>query len=134
MGSAAGSLAGSVGATVGGWLTSVVDTINNAVDAVIGFVTGGSSGSSNAASANSGSDGSGATIPGTSGQVPVDSVTPREASPSEDWARANSEVRSSLPTTGVGVTDLLLWALTAAAAGATLILFAKRRQARDAKN
>ncbi len=61
-------------------------------------------------------------------------VTPREASPSDEWARANSEVRSTLPTTGVGAVDLLLWALTAAAAGVTLILFAKRRRTRSAED
>lgn len=67
----------------------------------------------------------------TTGQIRVESVTPREGSPSDEWARANSEVRSSLPTTGVGAVDLLLWALTAAAAGVALILFARRRRSRD---
>jgi hypothetical protein len=62
------------------------------------------------------------------GQVAVDSVTPREGSPSSEWARANSQVRESLADTGVGATDLLLWALTAAAAGATLILLASLRR------
>ncbi|MBB1023797.1 hypothetical protein G6019_05015, partial [Dietzia sp. DQ12-76] len=47
-------------------------------------------------------------------------------------ARANSQVRGSLAETGVGATDLLLWALTAAAAGVTLILLAGRRR-RDAE-
>lgn len=65
----------------------------------------------------------------TTGQVAIEKVTSREGSPSDSWARANSEVRSTLPTTGVGAVDLLLWALTAAAAGTTLILFARRRRA-----
>ena len=65
----------------------------------------------------------------TTGQVAIEKVTTREGSPSDSWARANSEVRSTLPTTGVGAVDLLLWALTAAAAGTTLILFARRRRA-----
>ncbi|MBB1054271.1 hypothetical protein, partial [Dietzia sp. B44] len=62
------------------------------------------------------------------GQIPVNSVTPREGAPSSEWARANSQVRGSLAETGVGATDLLLWALTAAAAGVTLILWASRRR------
>ncbi|AWH96539.1 thrombospondin type 3 repeat-containing protein [Dietzia psychralcaliphila] len=66
-------------------------------------------------------------IEGT-GQVAVNSVTPREGAPSSEWARANSQVRGSLAETGVGATDLLLWALTAAAAGVTLILLASRRR------
>lgn len=65
----------------------------------------------------------------TTGQVAIEKVTSREGSPSDSWARANSEVRGTLPTTGVGAVDLLLWALTAAAAGTTLILFARRRRA-----
>ena len=65
---------------------------------------------------------------GGTGQVAVNSVTPREGAPSEDWTRANSQVRGSLAETGVGVVDLLLWALTAAAAGVTLILLARRRR------
>ena len=64
----------------------------------------------------------------TTGQVAIEKVTSREGSPSDTWARANSEIRSTLPTTGVGAVDLLLWALTAAAAGTTLILFARRRR------
>ncbi|MBB1041052.1 hypothetical protein G6022_06910 [Dietzia sp. Cai40] len=66
--------------------------------------------------------------PDDTGQVPVNSVTPREGAPSSEWARANSQVRGSLAETGVGATDLLLWALTAAAAGVTLILWATRRR------
>ncbi|MBC7296456.1 MAG: hypothetical protein H5T79_08970 [Dietzia sp.] len=58
----------------------------------------------------------------------MNSVTPREGAPSSEWARANSQVRGSLAETGVGATDLLLWALTAAAAGVTLILWATRRR------
>lgn len=65
---------------------------------------------------------------GGTGQVAVNSVTPREGAPSEDWTRANSQVRGSLAETGVGVVDLLLWAHTAAAAGVTLILLARRRR------
>lgn len=62
------------------------------------------------------------------GQVPANSVTSREGAPSSEWARANSEVRGSLATTGISGIDLLLWALTASAAGALLILLAKRRR------
>ena len=63
--------------------------------------------------------------------MPVNSVTPREGAPSQEWARANSDVRGSLASTGVGAIDLLLWALTASAAGAVLILLAKRRRHDD---
>uniref|UniRef100_UPI001E5DDE61 hypothetical protein n=1 Tax=Dietzia sp. SYD-A1 TaxID=2780141 RepID=UPI001E5DDE61 len=66
--------------------------------------------------------------PGGTGQVPVNSLTSRDGAPSSEWARANSQVRGSLAETGVGATDLLLWALTAAAAGVTLILLAGRRR------
>lgn len=62
------------------------------------------------------------------GQIPVGVVSPPEGAPPSEWARANSQVRGSLPTTGVGVADLLLWALTAAAAGATLVLLGSRRR------
>ncbi|MFI8695530.1 thrombospondin type 3 repeat-containing protein [Dietzia maris] len=62
------------------------------------------------------------------GRVAESAVTPREGAPSDAWIRANSEVRGSLATTGVSGTELVLWALTAAAAGATLILFARRRR------
>ncbi len=58
-------------------------------------------------------------------------MTPREGAPSDAWIRANSEVRGSLATTGVSGPELVLWALTAAAAGATLILFARRRRHDD---
>ncbi|KAA0918774.1 thrombospondin type 3 repeat-containing protein [Dietzia sp. ANT_WB102] len=68
---------------------------------------------------------------GKTGQVPVNSVTPREGAPSQEWARANSDVRGSLASTGVGAIDLLLWALTASAAGAALILLVKRRRHDD---
>ena len=52
----------------------------------------------------------------------------REGAPSDEWVRANSGVRGSLADTGVAAADLLLWALTAAAAGATLVLLASRRR------
>ncbi|UVE96617.1 thrombospondin type 3 repeat-containing protein [Dietzia sp. B32] len=61
------------------------------------------------------------------GRVANGALTPREGAPSDEWIRANSEVRGSLATTGVSGTELVLWALTAAAAGATLVLFARRR-------
>ncbi|MEB8325799.1 hypothetical protein NGF75_07335 [Dietzia kunjamensis] len=65
------------------------------------------------------------------GRVAESAVTPREGAPSDAWIRANSEVRGSLATTGVSGAELVLWALTAAAAGATLILFARRRRHDD---
>ena len=79
---------------------------------------------------NPGANPEGTTDRGT-GQVPVNSVTSREGAPSSEWARANSEVRGSLATTGVSGMDLLLWALTASAGGALLILLAKRRRQND---
>ncbi|MVZ90142.1 hypothetical protein GQF49_06565 [Microbacter sp. ANSKLAB05] len=69
---------------------------------------------------------------GATGRVAESAVTPREGAPSDAWIRANSEVRGSLATTGVSGAELVLWALTAAAAGATLILFARRRRRHDA--
>lgn len=67
-----------------------------------------------------------ATADGT-GRVAEITLTPRGGAPSDEWVRANSEVRGPLATTGVSGAELVLWALTAAAAGATLILFARRR-------
>lgn len=65
------------------------------------------------------------------GEIPSAVIVPRDGAPSEDWARANSQVRGSLAVTGVAAADLLLWALTAAAAGATLVLLASRTRRRD---
>ena len=123
-----GSVAGSLGSATGGSLDGLSDAAAAASDSITrgGSTTGTTTGTT--------TDAGGSTTDATAGQVPVENVTPREGSPSDEWARANSEVRSSLPTTGVGVVDLLMWALTAAAAGTTLILFARRRRTRDSED
>lgn len=51
----------------------------------------------------------------------------KNAAPSPEWARSNSEVRHRLAYTGADVASLVLWALTAAACGITLLLIARRR-------
>lgn len=149
-GSLGGSAAGSVGGTVGNWISGVFGNLTSALGSLGSVGSAGSAGSGAAAADSTRPGGPGGSIPagsvpgtgadqgdkddGTTGQILVETVTPREGSPSDEWARANSEVRSSLPATGVGAADLVLWALTAAAAGATLILFAKRRRGRGAED
>lgn len=133
-GSVGGSIAGSIGATVGNWISGLFGSLSSAVGSL------GSVGSAGDATQPGGSAPGGAgnhddsAVQGATGQIPAETVTSREASPSDEWARANSDVRSTLPTTGVGAADLLLWALTAAAAGATLILFTKRRRSRHSED
>lgn len=73
-----------------------------------------------------------APAPDGTGKIRGAALVPREGAPSEEWARANSQVRGPLAVTGVDATDLLLWALTATAAGVTLILLASRRRDRAA--
>ena len=84
-----------------------------------------------AGTAGSSASGSGYPPPGTWGKVPYDRVSPREGSPSEGWATANSDIRSSSNNSGIGAGDLLLWILTAVAAVATLILVARLRGGRN---
>lgn len=131
LGSAAGSVGGAAGGSAGGILGSI-----GGISGSGGSESGsgpGAGGDQDDQSAGAGT-GDASTGQAGNGEIPVGVVTPREASPSDEWARANSEVRSTLPTTGVGAVDLLLWALTAAAAGVTLILFAKRRRTRSAED
>ena len=53
----------------------------------------------------------------------------RTGSPDPSWQDENSQVRADgLANTGVNVGQMLLWALTALAAGFTLILIARRRR------
>lgn len=87
--------------------------------------------SGTAGTAGSSASGSGYPPPGTWGKVPYDRVSPREGSPSEGWATANSDIRSSSNNSGIGAGDLLLWILTAVAAVATLILVARLRGGRN---
>lgn len=87
--------------------------------------------SGTAGTAGSSASGSGYPPPGTWGKVPYDRVSPREGSPSEGWATANSDIRSSGNNSGIGAGDLLLWILTAVAAVATLILVARLRGGRN---
>lgn len=119
-----------------GSVTGSLGSLSDAAGAASDSLTRGGSttGSTTGTTVGTGTGTTDSTTDATTGQVPVENVTPREGSPSDGWARANSEVRSTLPTTGVGVVDLLMWALTAAAAGTTLILFARRRRTRDAED
>lgn len=139
-GPAAGSTAGSVGGSIGNWISGMVGSLSgsapgNGSDTDEDDQGQGEDGTGNGGQGPGGRDDStDPTVDDATGQIPSETVTPREGAPSDEWARANSEVRSSLPTTGVGAVDLLLWALTAAAAGTTLILFAKRRRTRDAED
>ena len=157
-GSSGGSIGGSVGGSVGGSIGGSVDGWFGSLTAPGGLLAGlfGSAGSAGS-DQDPGSDPSGpgggntggttgadgaepagpsapadagptGTQPDGTGQVAADSVTHQHGEPSSEWARSNSEVRSSLPTTGVAVVDLVLWALTAAAAGVTLLLLVNRRR------
>lgn len=51
----------------------------------------------------------------------------RQAAPSAAWQRANSQVRGELATTGVDIVQLVLWSLTALAAGMLLMFLFRRR-------
>lgn len=143
-GPALGSLGGSVGGSLGSLLdpSDSSDSTTDSPSTSAGQIGEGQSGTGqdgtnqggtaqdDTGQAGTGQDGTGQAGTGQAGtgQVAVNSITPRDGAPSEEWARANSQVRGALPETGVGAADLLLWALTAAAAGATLILLTSRRR------
>lgn len=113
-GSTAGSATGSTAATGSASATGVPA---KATPSVPGRPRPG--GQDDAADAVTGAD---------TGRVDGRALTHREGAPSDEWIRANSEVRGPLATTGVEAAELVLWAVTAAAAGVTLILFARRRR------